>query len=323
MNNSKKTTLLHLPLSHWGSIGVYLALTVLFVFFYNGFMGGSQSAAVWLESAWTPETDYEHGWMIPLLCIYMMYRAVKKLEDEPVQGSLKGLWLTAIGGLFCILAARSQQPRVVIGAVPFLLTGAVWCYWGRKAALTCAFPLFFLWMAIPIPGLQQATTGLQSLTAHGAHAIAGLCGVETVLAGSKIAAANGTWDSFDIVGGCSGIRSLMALLMISVVWGYLADTMALWKRIVLALSAIPLSIIGNIFRISSICLCAEYIDPSFAGKTWHDWSGLLFFFPATLLGLALLHGLLAGELPFISKRKTVTRKNNQPAATADEKGDRA
>ena len=114
----------------------------------------------------------------------------------------------------------------------------------------------------------------------------------------------------------------MALLMISVAWAYLADKLALWKRALLALSAIPLSIVGNAFRVVSIFVCAEYINPAFAGKTWHDWSGLIFFFPATLIGLMLLHGILAGELPFIKKRKVVVRKNNT-AAEATQKGDPA
>ena len=88
--------------------------------------------------------------------------------------------------------------------------------------------------------------------------------------------------------------------------------LAIWKRILLALSAIPLPIAANAFRVASIFVCAEYINPAFASKTWHDWSGLLFFFPASLLGLMLLHGLLAGEVPFLKRRRTVIRRTNTP-----------
>lgn len=52
----------------------------------------------------------------------------------------------------------------------------------------------------------------------------------------------------------------------------------------LFLSAIPLAVIGNGVRIASIVVMAEYGDARFAAKTWHDWSGLLFFFPICLLG---------------------------------------
>lgn len=285
-------------------------LVIWIVGFYPGFVGGSQSAVEWLISAWNPETDYEHGWMVPLLAGYMLIHACSSLRGMNAAGSLHGLWSAAAGALFCVLAVRTQQGRVAIGALPFLLTGAVWCYWGGRAAARCAFPFFFLWLSIPLPGFQQATVGMQLLATQAAHWGAGFCGVQTIVEGTNITSATGEWDTYSIAGGCSGMRSLMALIMVSIAWGYLADKLALWKRITLGLSAIPLSIVANAFRVSSIFVCAEYINPAFASKTWHDWSGLLFFFPASLLGLMLLHGLLAGELPFLKRRRTVVRRMN-------------
>lgn len=304
------------PLNRAGFI-VYLLLVVWIVGCYPGFVGGHQSATEWLISSWNRETDYEHGWMVPLLSGYMLVHAVSGLRGQKTTGSLHGLWLAALGALFCVLAVRTQQGRVAIGALPFLLTGAVWCYWGGRAAARCAFPLFFLWMSIPLPGFQQATVGMQLLATQAAHWGAGLCGVQTIVEGTNITSATGQWDTYSIAGGCSGMRSLMALIMISIAWGYLADKLALWKRIVLGLSAIPLSIVANAFRVSSIFVCAEYINPAFASKTWHDWSGLLFFFPASLLGLMLLHGLLAGEVPFLKRRRTVVRRINSPTGKED------
>ncbi len=285
--------------------------------FYPAFVNGTQSAAEWLNSAWNPETDYEHGWMVPVLSAYMLVHASASLKGVRTQGSLRGLWLTVAGALLCVLAARTQQGRVAIGALPFLLTGAVWCYWGGKAALRCAFPIFFLWMSIPLPGFQQATVGMQLLATKAAHWGAGICGVQTIMEGTNISSATGQWDTYSVAGGCSGMRSLMALIMVSTAWGYLADKLSLWKRLILALSAIPLSILANAFRVASIFICAEYINPVFASKTWHDWSGLLFFFPASLLGLMLLHGLLAGEVPFLKRRRTIVRHHNTPSGKED------
>lgn len=274
-------------------------------------MGNSQSAAYWLQSAWNAENDYEHGWMIPILSLYMLWHTAQREKDRlQAKQSLRGLWLVALGALLCVLAVRTQQGRVAIAALPFLLVGMVWSYWGGRAAIASAFPCFFLWLSIPLPGFQQATVGLQLLATQGAHWGAGLLGVETIMDGTNISSATGNWDAYSVAGGCSGIRSLMALLMISVAWAYLADKLAVWKRILLGLSAIPLAIAANAFRVASIFVCAEYINSAFAGKTWHDWSGLLFFFPASLVGLMLLHGLLAGELPFLKKRKVVIRRHS-------------
>lgn len=306
--SAPRRNLFGLPLSAWPGVLLCAGMMVWFFGFYPGYWEKTMSAVQWLVSAWNPETDYEHGWMVPLLCLYMLFHACQKLKGETLAGSLHGLWVLLGGALLGLLAVRTQQGRVAIAAIPFLLTGIVWCYWGRRAALKCAFPFFFLWLSIPLPGFQQATVGMQLLATKGAHWGAGLCGVQTIMEGTNITSANGSWDTYNIAGGCSGMRSLMALIMLSTAWGYLADKLSLWKRVVLALSAIPLSILANGFRVASIFVCAEYVNPAFASKTWHDWSGLLFFFPASLLCLVALHGLLAGDIPFLHRRKVVVRR---------------
>lgn len=286
-----------------------LAIMVCFYCYCTAFVVGSQSPFTWLASSWNAETDYEHGWMVPLLSLYMLWHATVGMKGEKFAPSLHGLWMLAFGALLCVLSVRTLQGRIAIAAMPFLLTGLVWCYWGARAARRCAFPFFFLWLCIPLPGFQQATVGMQLLATQAAHWGAGLCGVETIVDGTNISSAHGHWDTYSIAGGCSGIRSLMALLMISVAWSYLAEKLSLWKRVVLALSALPLAILGNAFRVASIFVCAEYISPAFASKTWHDWSGLIFFFPASLVGLMLLHSLLSGEIPLMKKRRAVIRRN--------------
>lgn len=284
-----------------------------------GFGAERWSAFCWLASSWNSETDYEHAWMVPLIALFMLYHARARLAasfSETTSVRWAGL-VPALGGALLFVASfRTVQGRLAIGALPFLLTGAAWFYGGRRAARMSAFPFFFLWMAIPLPGFQQATVGMQLLATQAAHWLSGLFGVPTIVEGTNILSANGTWDTYSIAGGCSGMRSLMALLMISTAWAYLAP-LTWWKKCLLALAAIPLAILGNAFRVGSIFICAEYINPAFASKTWHDWSGLLFFFPASLAGLALLHALLAGEIPFLKRRRCVVVKNS-PAKGGDQ-----
>lgn len=283
---------------------------VVLVWFYavqSGFGAERWSAVNWLVSSWNAETDYEHAWMVPLLVAAMLYQARTRITASlaSMEGvRWGGLALALFGALLYVAAFRTVQGRVAIGALPFLLTGAVWFYGGGEAAKRAAFPFFFLWMAIPLPGFQQATVGMQLLATQAAHGLANLFGVPTIIDGTNILSANGTWDTYSIAGGCSGMRSLMALLMIATAWAYMSH-LSWWKKCVLALSAIPLAIVGNAFRVGSIFICAEYVNPAFASKTWHDWSGLLFFFPASLAGLTVLHGLLAGEVPFLKRRRCV------------------
>lgn len=311
---------MRLPLADYVCLALFVVVLLYCLCFAKLFSNGLNSVATWFVGMWDAKTDMEHGWLIPPLSAYLVCHALRDMKDELPKCSMHGLWSVVIGALMFVVAVRTQQIRLAALSVPFLFLGPLWYYWGNKAALKCVFPIFFFYLAVPLPMVQHATVGLQLLSADAAHWGAGLFGVETVQVGTNIASADGKWDAYNIVGGCSGIRSLMALLMISIAWAYLAKNLAWWKRVILALSALPLSIAGNAFRVTSIFVFAEYVNPAFAGKTWHDWSGLLFFFPATLIGLAVLHSLLAGEIPFLRKRNVIIRKNDtQP--TPEEKGD--
>jgi exosortase/archaeosortase family protein len=95
--------------------------------------------------------------------------------------------------------------------------------------------------------------------------------------------------------------------MISAAWAYVAK-ISMWKKVVLFLSAFPLAILGNSLRVISIFVIAEYGDAHWARTTWHDWSGLLLFYPFSLLLLLVIHSLLEGGIPWKQRnRRTVSR----------------
>ncbi len=108
----------------------------------------------------------------------------------------------------------------------------------------------------------------------------------------------------------------MALLMISAAWAYMAK-MAMWKRVLLFLSAFPLAIVGNALRVISIFVIAEYGNAEWASTTWHDWSGLLLFYPFSLMLMLVIHSLLEGGLPWRSKRRKQLRRTIVTASQPD------
>ena len=295
------------PRNHSGaaasrSNGYPLALAALILLWFYGFescfgANRGQSALGWLWSAWNGENDFEHGPLFPLIIAGLVVHRFKSLKAAAGAGSAWGLVAVLLGALFYAASYRTLQPRVAIGALPFLLWGSAWYLWGWRVAKILFFPLFFFWLAIPLPGFQQATTHLQLLATSMAHHGAALCGVQTLVQGNMISSVHGGWEPLEIAKGCSGIHSLMALLMISGAWACIAD-MALWKRAVLFLSAFPLAILGNTLRVISIFVIAEYGDAKWARDTWHDWSGLLLFYPISLTLLLVIHALLEGGLPW-------------------------
>ena len=288
-------------------VGVLLAGLII-AWFFGGFGAYGpkrlQSVLGILVSAWNPETDYEHGFLFPIIIVGLLAYRWKDLKAKAGNGETLGLVPLFIGALLFLAAYRVIQWRVAVVAFPFVVWGSVWYLWGRKVAKITAFPLFFFWLSIPLPNFQQATVPLQIIATHLAHWGANLCGVGTYVQGTSIYSINQNWEPLSIAGGCSGIRSLMALLMISAAWAYIAKV-SVWKKAVLFLSAIPIAIIGNALRLTSIFVIAEYGNAEWARTTWHDWSGLLLFYPFSLALLLGFHSLLEGGWPW--RRRTVRK----------------
>ena len=302
----------------WIAVGLSLLCLLWFFGFVERFgpAASRQSALHWLYSSWNPSTDYEHGKMVAFIIVGLIVYRIREIRASFGQGSWWGLVSVALGCLLFVAAVRTIQPRIALGGLPFVVWGGVLFLWGWHTARLLAFPLFFLWIAIPLPAFQQATVQLQLLATQLAHHGSGLCGVETYTQGTTILPVKGDWKPLSIAHGCSGIRSLMALIMITAAWAYVAR-MALWKRLLLFVSALPLAIIGNALRVISIFIIAEHGDAQWASTTWHDWSGLLLFYPFSLFLLLVFHSLLEGGLPWKKAARMQLKRSQVTAATGE------
>lgn len=291
-------------------IAVIASLAVIVWFFCIETRYGPQhlrSTLGWLQSSWNPSTDFEHGNLVPFVIVGLIAYRFKQIRSAVQPGSLWGLLSVAIGCLLYVAAYRTLQPRIAVAGLPFILWGAAHFIWGWPVAKLLIFPLFFLWISVPLPSFQQATTHLQLLATSMAHHGSGLLGVETYTQGTMVLPVKENWKPLDIAAGCSGIRSLMALLMISAAWAYVAR-IAMWKKVLLFLCAFPLAVIGNSLRIISIFVIAEYGNAEWASTTWHDWSGLLLFYPFSLVLLLAIHSILEGGLPWKAKQRRKVRR---------------
>lgn len=312
----KNRSLVQGGLAVWMSVAI--SVVALAWFFFGVPRYGpdrSMSAISWLMSAWNPETDYEHGWMFPFVIAGLIIYRIKDLRAVRSDGALWGIGIVLLGIAVYAAGYRTLQPRITVGALPIILWGSAVYLGGVRMGMKLAFPLFFFWLAVPLPSFQQATVHLQLIATMASHHLSALFGVATYYEGTEIYSRDGNWDPLSIAGGCSGIRSLMALLMISAAWAYIAN-MSMWKRAVLFLSAFPLAIFGNVLRVSSIFVIAEYGDAKWARETWHDWSGLLLFYPISLALLLLLHSLLEGGLPWNKAKRELRRMRVQRSGDA-------
>lgn len=244
----------------------------------------------WIMSGWNAETDFVHGWVVPILFLLFCVHAWKVMKQVPVSFSLVALIPIGFGVLMYLAAIRTMQPRLAFIGLPFVIVGSVAFVSGWQRAKYLLFPAFFLCFAIPVPGIQQATNILQLIVTKLCYVSGKFLGMDIVLSGNTIFSASDSWN-FDIAEGCSGIRSMMALVMFAAIYAYYSQD-KLWKKAALFAMALPLAMVANYVRVFSILVLAEMGFQDFAAGFYHDWAVFLFFFPVALAGLFLMDRML-------------------------------
>jgi exosortase len=157
------------------------------------------------------------------------------------------------------------------------------------------FVLFVLLLAIPLPTIlfNQITFPLQIFASTLSSDLLQWVGVPVLREGNVIQLPA---MPLEVAEACSGIRSLLSLFTIAVIYGYFFER-ATWRRVVLALSAVPIAIAANVVRIFGTGLCVQYWNPDKAMGFFHEFQGWLMFL-VSLSCLYLVHlamRLVAGE----------------------------
>jgi exosortase len=236
----------------------------------------------------TPLTNdyYSHIVCVPLISAYLLYTKKKALFSRREYSILSGFALIIAG--LCILAisrnGRDQFTAVStlfltsLSAITFWIGGLALCY-GINALRIAAGPLLFLIFTMPVPSavMKKIIFLLQSGSSAAAEVIFRLTGVPYVRDGFTF---NLPKLSIEVAQQCSGIHSTIALLVTG------------WRRIILILSILPISIIKNGLRISVLSIGGVYIDESILRDSWlHRSGGILFFLIALSLMMLVLRML--------------------------------
>jgi exosortase len=242
------------------------------------------SVLVGLVRDWIHDPNYSHGFLIPVVSTFLLWKgraARRALPRAPSNWGLVGI-LLALG----LLVLGSAGAEVFTQRVSFvLLVASLVCFllgWGWLRAV--AFPICLLLLAIPLPYLiyYSLTGPMQSFAAKCAVAGLKLIGVPAIGAGNVIHL-QGT--SLEVAEACSGIRSLYAFLALGALLAY-SMTIPVWGRILVFLMTIPLSVAANAFRVWASGVGAALIGPQATRGIVHELFGLIVF--ATALGVLLL-----------------------------------
>lgn len=255
----------------------------------------TQPVLPWLDRLGWERYDLQaYTLFIPLFASLAFY-----LSEQNAEPSNWGLaWTVVAVGLYWIAIKAMQQHLVVISFV-ILLYALPSYLWGRAACKWLVFPIAFLFLMVPLNFLDRITVPLANLATVVSAGICNLIGVEVISQGTMIRSAKGAFQ-FEIAEACSGIRSLVALGMVTAIYAYLTESKT-WKRWAIFCASLPLAVLGNIARVTTIMLVAQAFGQELAGGLYHDYSSFIFF-PVALLGMVVFAALLNLNYPDIWHR---------------------
>lgn len=256
---------------------LWIALGVAALLYAVGF----HRTFVTLWRTWNNNDNYSHGFLIPPITIFLIWRLREELRLLPIRPS----WL----GFGCLLGAVLVQVVGIRGDVTIfqgyaavgVLAGLVWTWFGWAWLRKLAFPLAFLTFMIPsFPWfLHQVSFRLKVVAANSAVWLSQQLGVDVSQRGMDLYFPTGT---LTVENACSGLNSLVALMALGALFAYLGNGAA-WRRWLLFFAAMPVAVIANILRLASLCVMAVFTSAQTASGHFHDVGGFVLFGMALLL----------------------------------------
>lgn len=244
----------------------------------------------WMQQRFSAvETYYEHGYLVPFIVGWLVFRKKDKLIKAPSGTHIGGLWLV-IAGLLLHVVGLSSEIKFVSGfSMIIVLLGMSLYLLGKAKTKEMLFAIMFIIFMIPIPRVivLHISFRMKMLAAQAGTYLINLFGITAFRDGSVIRIPGAT---LTVGSPCSGLRSLIALTALGVLFAYLVD-LPRYKKIILFLCSIPLALLANVLRITLIIWVAYLKGEEFATGKFHDYSGI-FTFLFAILGLILVSRLL-------------------------------
>src|ERR1039457_1070229 len=240
-----------------------------------------------LVTEWWNNEDMGHGFFVPLVAGFIVWKRRDELAAVEPRKNYWGLLIDPFGALQFTVGTLGAERFLAQTAFIGSLAGAVLFAGGARVFKLVAFPLFLLCFMIPLPQTiySQITLPLQIFASSVAETVLGWIGIPVLRHGNQLELAGQT---LNVVEACSGIRSLLSLSFLALIYGYLFDNKA-WMRWVLLLATVPIAITANAARVTLTGILSDSQSKLAEGLP-HKLEGLVLFMVAVAL-LVLVHRL--------------------------------
>ena len=224
---------------------------------------------------WATDGNYSHGFLIVPLSLWLTWERRAALAALPRHPSMLGLGivLASIGVLTLgTLGAELFLTRISIIGV---IAGAIVFVAGWPYLRALAFPVAFLLLMVPLPAIifNQIAFPLQLIASQAGEFGLVAMNIPVLREGNVIVLAH---TKLEVVEACSGIRSLVSLLTLGIIYGYFVDQRTS-VRLAIVASTVPVAIVANGLRIAGTGIAAQYYGPAVAEGFFHEFSGWVVF----------------------------------------------
>jgi exosortase len=242
-----------------------------------------------LVADWGTDAMYSHGFLVIPIAAWLVWRRRDAWHSIPAQPANGGFWVLLLG--VGILTAGTLGAELFLTRVSLIpvVAGTIAYVYGWRRLRVVAFPIVFLIFMIPLPTIvfDRLAVSLQLAASTLGERLLQAANVPVYRDGNLLRLARGTLDVDD---ACSGIRSIVALVMTTALVGYLAE-MGPFRRLVLIAASVPLAIVLNGARVAVTGLTVTQFGMSAAEGMVHTLTGWLVFVGALACVWGLHHVL--------------------------------
>ena len=277
--------------------------------------GGYYSTLTYLIRQWSRD-DFTYCYLIPLIVLYLIWEKRQDLMDMISVPSWMGILCFSLGISFFWLGELGGEYFTLYLSVWLVLVGLCWLHLGWQKLRIIAFPLVMALAMFPLPGFLygKISVQLKLISSHLGVAMMQLYGMSAYREGNVIDLG---FTQLQVVDACSGLRYLIPLIVLGVLLAYMFKAV-LWKRAVVVLSTVPLSIITNSLRIALTGILYEVAGPRVAEGFFHGFSGWFIFMFSLAVLLAEMK-VLGFQFKTEGRRQTA-EDSDELQVTSDELG---
>ncbi|HUA87584.1 MAG TPA: exosortase/archaeosortase family protein [Bryobacteraceae bacterium] len=259
----------------WAAIGWFTALLIVVYF------------PTWrhLVYQWATDEDVGHGFLVAPVAAWVAWQRREELLALEWKPAWWGLGVMGWGVLQSVVGVLGAELFLQRSSILITLVGMLLVLGGTAALRLLLFPLLLLPFMIPIPAViyNQITFPLQLFASAVAETVLGWLNIPVLRDGNVLHLASQT---LSVAEACSGIRSLLSLSFLSLVYAYFFDK-KVWMRWALLIGVVPIAILANAARVTLTGVLSDEVSPELAEGFYHELEGWIVFMVAFAMLIAL------------------------------------